>query len=95
MVLSHNYSSKPIEQCALQWFGKVVSQHLVCGAVCNFYFFLLYPVLDEEVSYVNVFGATCARYFSVGNHFYRTLVVLVHHVVVDWVSLFMEKHSEI
>ena len=58
------------------WFRKVVGNHMFCRAVLDYQLPFFNPVVNEEMSNVNVTEPTCTRISPIKFHLYRTLIVL-------------------
>ena len=56
-IAIHDDISEVCEHFPLEWFGKKISNHVMCVTILYVYFLALYSIFDEEVSNVDVSGA--------------------------------------
>ena len=87
----HCVQMEAIELGSRQGFCYVISDHLVCETIfdVNVAFGLL--VSDVEVSYVQMMRALASTLVSVGLKQHGTFIVLIEDILLDWISLCLEK----
>ena len=75
--MSKQYRPETIEECALQRFGKEISQHEVCRTVLDGNLFLLDTVCDPKVSVIDMLGLLAGRGPSILLQAYGAFIILV------------------
>ena len=75
----HDSLAELEELSSLQWFCKVVRDHVICRTVFDFKFVILDPVSYKIISYVYVSGSLGARLLSVFLKEDGRLIILEHY----------------
>ena len=89
--MAHDHILELLERRSLKWLGKEICQYVSRWAIEDVNFFLVYSILHEEISNVNVPGISCARISAISLHSNGALIVLVHDILLEGITLVYHK----
>ena len=82
-----------IELGSMQGFCHVISDHLICWTMFNVNVAFGLFIGDVEVLDVQMMRVPASTLASVGLKQHGTFVVLIEDILLDWISLCLEKYS--
>ena len=87
----HYLLTEAIELGSMQGFCHVISSHLVSWTILNVDVAFGVFISDVEVSDVQMMGVLASTLGSIGLKQHGTFVVLREDILLDWISLCLEK----
>ena len=87
----HYLLTEAIELGSIQGFCHVISNHLICWTIFNVNVAFGLLIGYVEVLDVQMTRALASTLTSIGHEQHGTFVVLIEDIVLDWISLCLEK----